>query len=245
MAGIGHEEYPELTLSDTIEIVAKVGHQNVKTTTGLAEVMGLKSTNSGYFYHQVSALTKYFGVINRNKDSVSLTPLGQRIAHPISDSDRRLALAEAASRVSLLQGLYSALGQSFHDADFRTKLREVTGATPPEIEKTATFIERLYRDAIPYISQVPPAPGMISAEPREQAEPAGSVGTPASSLQSHHHLSEPGFRVFESDGVFLKVKKDQEALEEAEAIIQAWLKRYTKQPSQGQTRESPDPRQAK
>lgn len=228
MAGIGREDYPELTLSEAADIVDKVGRQSVKTTTALAEVMGLKSSDSGYFYHRVSALTKYFGVLERSKGNVLLTPLGQRIAHPLSDQDRRQALAESANRVNLLRLLYQSLGSSFHDADFRTKLRDVTQATPAEIEKTAPFLERLYRDAIPYLTETATSP--VSPTPT-----AGEVGGGAESTDSRLHREsdislplphEPGYRTFQSDGVYLRIKKDRDALEEADAVIRAWLQRY-------------------
>jgi hypothetical protein len=231
MAKIGREEYPELTLSHSVEIAEKVGRQNVKTNAGLAQVMGLKSVDSGYFYHQASALTKYFGVINRTKDSVSLTPLGQRIAHPISDSDRRLALAEAAGRVKLLQILYEALGQSFHEADFRTKLRDVTGASPFEIEKSGSFIERLYHDAIPYMAQVPPK--TFTADQPQDATPAKPAGEwvmqrprPVGATRQGR-----GVRTFEADGVYLSIRQDMESLEEADAVIRAWLERERRRPN--------------
>lgn len=243
MAGIGREEYPELTLSKTVEIVEAIGRQNVKTSAGLAQVMGLKSVDSGYFYHQVSALTKYFGVVNRTKESLSLTPLGQRIAHPLGDVDRRMALAEAAGRVSLLHALYESLGQNFHEADFRAKLRDITGATPAEIEKAAPFIEKLYRDAIPYIAQITPTrPGTaVEAAMRGELAPTLVVGsaTPGAPRIS---AAESGYRVFESDGVYLKVKKDRDALEEADAVIRAWLGRLddgptrSEKPSKGRTK---------
>jgi hypothetical protein len=228
MAKIGREEYPELTLSQSVDIAEKVGRQNVKTNAGLAQVMGLKSVDSGYFYHLASALTKYFGVINRTKDSVSLTPLGQRIAHPISDSDRRMALAEAAGRVKLLELLYQSLGHSFHEADFRTKLRDVTGASPAEIEKAGSFVERIYRDAIPYMQQVPPPSGAqpqdgATTPPRSGGESLGSRSGPRSSL-----TQEPGTRTFEADGVYLAIRQDLDSLEEADAVIQAWLVRERK-----------------
>lgn len=231
MATIGRMEYPELTLTQAVEITEKVGRQNVKTIVGLAQVMGLKSINSGYFYHQVSALTKYFGVVNRTRESISLTPLGERIAHKLTDADRRLALAEAASRVRLLPALYEALGQSYHEADFKTKLRDVTGASLPEIEKAAAFVERLYHDAIPYIAQVP-AQGLTSQPARESAEEhPGSGGRPPKyNLGSLLGISESDmdraidseFRTYKTTGIALVVKRDLKSLREAEMMLRAW-----------------------
>ncbi|HEV2449081.1 MAG TPA: hypothetical protein VGU43_01565, partial [Thermoplasmata archaeon] len=71
MASIGRAEYPELIPSDAFDIAEKMGKGSVKTANGLASVMGLGSTDSGYFYHRVAALTKYYGVVDRSKLSVS------------------------------------------------------------------------------------------------------------------------------------------------------------------------------
>jgi hypothetical protein len=233
MAGIGKEDYPELTLTEAFEIVEKVGRENVKTATGLATVMGLKSPDSGYFYHRVSALTKYYGLLDRAKGNVNLTTIGERIAHPLSESDKAAARAEAASKVPLLRSLFDTLGSEFHDADFRTKLRDVTQAPLAEIEKNAPFIERLYRDSIRYFSAVgqaspsrTPSPPPV-AFPGVQGPPSPRDLTRDNNLRPHHE-HEPGFRTFESDGVYLKIKKDRDSLEEALATIQGWLRRYSK-----------------
>lgn len=227
MAGIGSQEFPEMTLSEAVEIAERVGRENVKTKSGLLEVMGLKREN-GYFYHKVSALTKYYGVLDRSLSNVSLTPLGERIAHPLSDEDKRAAIAEAAGRVPLLKSLFDSLGRNFHDADFRTKLRDVTQAPLPAIQKEAPYLEKLYRDAVPYMSERGPPP---RDAPQAPADGGSDARLPASTLPmgspSQHPLPqaryEAGFRTFEGDGVYLKVKRDPEALNEALVTIQGWL----------------------
>jgi hypothetical protein len=222
MATIGREEYPELSLSEALAITERVGRENVRTANSLAVVMGLRNSDSGWFYHKVSALTKYFGLVERTKGNVSLTPLGERIAHPLSDSDRISARAEAAQRVTLLRSLYTALGPSYHDADFRTKLRDVTQAPLAEIEKHANAVEQLYRDSIQYFAMgggtslnMPAA--IASPQPHTTPSEAAHGG---SRVISH----EPGYRTFEGDGVYLKVKKDRDALEEARVTIEGWIK---------------------
>ncbi len=227
MAGIGNQEYPEMTLTEAVAIAEKVGREGVKTKTGLIAVMGLKEA-SGYFYHKVSALTKYYGVLDRSLTNVALTPLGERIAHPLSATDRREALAEAAGRVSLLRALYDALGQTFHDADFRTKLRDVTQAPLPEIEKAAPYLEKLYRDAVQYMGNENAPTTMPSMTGREPASGFHHGVTPSPMPRSAPASHEPGFRTFEGDGVFLKIKKDPEALKEALATVNGWLTLHQK-----------------
>lgn len=226
MAGIGNAEYPEMFLSEAVEIVERMGRESVKTKAGLLDVMGLKTEN-GYFYHRVSALTKYFGLMDRSLSNVALTPLGERVAHPLSVEDKRAAIAEAAARVPLLKSLFDSLGRNFHDADFRTKLRDVTQAPLPAIQKVAPYVEKLYRDAVPYMAD---RTAQSRDTPLAQTEgdtnlrvPGGQMpagAPPGPPLQTRH---ESGYRTFEGDGVFLKVKRDPEALNEALVTIQGWL----------------------
>ena len=227
MAGVGKADYPELSPSEAFDIVEKVGRGNVKTASGLAAVMGLKSPDSGYFYHRVSSLTKYYGVIDRAKGAVALTPLGERIAHPLSEPDKLQAQAEAVRRVSLLSALFERLGTQFHEADFRTTLRDVTQAPLAEIERAAPEVEKLYRDSQRYLGQAgPPRASSQDEHPTADADRGPRPGQPSRPDLTQVQLHEPGYRTFQADGVLLKIKKDRESLEEALATIQGWLKRH-------------------
>jgi hypothetical protein len=226
MPGIGKSDYPELTPTKAFEIVERVGRESVKTGNGLASVMGLKSPDSGYFYHQVSSLTKYYGLIDRTKGAVALTALGERIAHPLSEEDKRLAQGEAVRRVSLITSLFERLGAEFHEADFRTTLRDVTQAPLAEIEKSANEVEALYKDAQRYLTNSGQGRSTTERSDSATTKPGlDSHGTQRSEAVLAH---ESGYRTFQADGVFLKIKKDKESLEEALATIQGWLKRHAR-----------------
>jgi len=226
--GIGKSDYPELTPTKAFEIVERVGRESVKTANGLATVMGLKSPDSGYFYHQVSSLTKYYGLIDRTKGTVALTPLGERIAHPLSEDDKRRAQGEAVRKVGLIAALFDRLGTEFHEADFRTTLRDVTQAPLAEIEKTASAVEALYKDAQRYLSSSG-STGRLSerAESTSSAGPKPGPESPSVRRADAVLAHEPGYRVFQADGVYLKIKTDKDALEEALVTIQGWLKRHS------------------
>ena len=228
MPGLGKVDYPELTPSQAFEIVEKVGRESVKTAKGLATVMGLKSPDSGYFYHQVSSLTKYYGLIDRSKGSIALTPLGERIAHPLSDADKTRAQAEAVRRVGLLTSLFARLGTGFHEADFKATLRDVTLAPLADIERASPDVERLYRDAQRYLAQATTAgPGTRTGQPHLPETAIESSGPTAAGASASTPVHEAGYRTFQADGVYMKIKKDKESLAEALATIQGWLKRHT------------------
>lgn len=228
MPGIGKAEYPEVVPSKAFDIIERVGRENVRTASGLAAVMGLKSPDSGYFYHQVSSLTKFYGLIDRAKGTVALTPLGERIAHPLSDVDKRKAEGESVRRVALLSNLFEKLGPEFHESDFRTTLRDVTQAPLADIERYAGEVDALYKDALRYLSSpLGGRDGPYGAAPTRtpgEAEPLERRLDPTRGPSLAH---EPGYRVFQGDGVYLKIKKDKESLEEALTTIQGWLKRHT------------------
>jgi hypothetical protein len=225
MPGIGKSDYPELSPSKAFDIVERVGRESVKTANGLATVMGLKSPDSGYFYHQVSSLTKFYGLIDRTKGTVALTPLGERIAHPLSEDDKRRAQGEAVRRVGLVSALFDKLGSGFHEVDFRTTLKDVTQAPLAEIERLGGNVETLYKDALRYLSDGPS--GRTSSdrpEPVVSTEAKLGAGSHSTQRASPALGHEPGYRVFQGDGVYLKIKKDREALEEALTTIEGWLK---------------------
>lgn len=227
MPGIGKADYPELVPSKAFDIVERVGRETVKTANGLATVMGLKSPDSGYFYHQVSSLTKFYGLIDRTKGTVALTPLGERIAHPLSEEDKRRAQGEAVRRVGLIAALFDRLGAEFHEADFRTTLRDITQAPLADIERTASAVGALYKDAQRYLPASAPARDAPeradTRRPDEIRHGSGLQRVPRADSGLGH---EPGYRVFQGDGVYLRIKKDREALEEALTTIQGWLKRH-------------------
>jgi hypothetical protein len=235
MSGIGKADYPELRPSKAFEIVERVGRENVKTASGLATVMGLKSPDSGYFYHQVSSLTKFYGLIDRSKGTVALTPLGERIAHPLSQDDKSRAQAEAVRRVGLIAALFDRLGTEFHEDDFRTTLRDITQAPLAEIERAGSEIEALYKDAERFLggSTHGSASPSVSLDPpprtSQSALPSAGGTRTSEGVPAH----EPGYRTFQGDGVFLKIKKDKESLEEALTTIQGWLKRHSADDSSG------------
>ena len=233
MAGIGKADYPELTPSEAFEIVEKIGRENVKTASGLASVMGLKSPDSGYFYHQVSSLTKYYGLIDRTKGSIALTPLGERIAHPLSEADKNLARGESVRRVGLLSALYERLGNEFHEAEFRTTLRDVTQAPLASIETAAPEIEKLYRDAQRYVAHSTPTQRGTAVDTTQSSSSVDRRPDRGSSPdQGPIPAHEGGYRTFQADGVYLKIKKDRDSLEEALTTIQGWLKRHSNEESQ-------------
>ena len=238
MTSVGTADFPEMSVTEAIEVIENIKREKVQTTTALGKVMGLKSVATGRFYNKLAALTKHYGLIDRQKTTVTLTPLAKRIVYQVSDEDRNAAIAEVARRVPLFKELYQSLGPEFNELDFPTKLLELTRAEHEDITEKGSRVERYYRDAIQYLRSSVPSiggpPQEKSQRPRFHAEGSRSdAATEDSDQQTWRPVSEPGYRTFEGDGVYLRIKTDPEALEEAIATIRGWQTRHKKRKGRG------------
>jgi hypothetical protein len=241
MPSIGRLEYPEISFSNALDTIERIKSKSIKTVHGLAEELGYSTkskTPGGTFYYKLVALDKLYGVIERDRGSLSLSSLGQRIAFPLNSSDRSAAVREAILRVELLRSLYKGLGMAYHDSDFRPTLRELTGASPDQIAGEATRIENLYRDALQYlgtdallttdklISEGSPSMGLgplTTSRPSDTGIPAVS---PAPEIPTFKGPPRPVRNLHSEDGYFIRVVLDAEVIQEAIDVLEA-LKRRT------------------
>lgn len=231
MTGIGKQEFPEMNFSEALRIIDGIKREKAQTTAALGEVMKLKSTNTGYFYAKLSALSKFYGLLERDKTHITLSSLAKRIVYPLNDSDRASAIRESILRVGLTSELFRALGPEYHELDFSTKLLELTGASHEEISEKAERIQDLYRDALQYLRGQP----MPSTSQKQES---------ASSLQSDRGPSEvlaqpsqgtasippiqagsaEDFYTFHTGDSFVRLKKkDPKLLHTTKRVIDAWL----------------------
>src|SRR5437868_2669729 len=118
MAKLGSGEYPELTFSQALSTVEGIKKDSIRTIDGLSKLLGHESTKSGPFTQKVAALNKFYGLVEQVRTDISLTPLGSRIAYPVSDSDREEACRESISRIGLFRDLFTTLGTNFSPNDF-------------------------------------------------------------------------------------------------------------------------------
>jgi hypothetical protein len=232
MTSIGNSEFPEMTFSEALKIIEGIKREKVQTTTALGGLMGLKTTNTGYFYAKLSALSKFYGLIDRSKANISLTPLGKRIVYPESDGDRSTAIRDSILNVDLTRRLFDALGVGYHELDFGTKLREVSGAEHDELELKKDKVEALYRDAIQYLKGVSTtsltSQALVGAADKKgtfQVVSAASSPASVSTVSSPQLSGDPeNFWVFQSGGSMVRIeKKNPKLLQTAKRVIDAWL----------------------
>lgn len=236
MTSIGKSEFPEMTLTEAIEVIEGVKREKAQTTAGLGKVMGLTNVTTGFFYNKIASLSKYYGFIDRNKTNVALTQLAKRIVYPVSDSDKDSAIREAASRVGLLKDLYSALGPDYHELDFPAKLLDLTQASHEEIADKAPRIEKIYRDAIPYLGPstyphqvlpVSPATETAGAPVGVRTPGAGALSPPATPSV----LDE--FWIFQDGDTYLRVRKDKKKLQIVKGVLEVWMREHEPQDGSG------------
>lgn len=229
MTSIGKSEFPEMTLSEAIEVIEGVKREKAQTTAGLGKVMGLTNVTTGFFYSKIASLSKYYGFIDRSKTNVTLTHLAKRIVYPVSDSDRDAAIHEAASRVGLLKDLYAALGPDYHELDFPAKLLDLTQASHEEIAEKAPRIERVYRDAIVYLGT---SPATQTAFPT--TSPRGTVGgsTRPSGMEAETGVpslgsTDPGeFWIFQDGDTYVRVRKEKKKLQIVKGVLEVWMREH-------------------
>ena len=231
MTSIGDSEYPEMTISEAIKFAEAIKREKVQTLAGLAQILGIKSVRSGFFYTRISALTKYYGLVERNKNSVFLTTLAKRIVYPVSPQDRADAIRESILRVTLLGSLFTALGQSYHDLDFPAKLLELTHAKHEEVAEKGTKIERTYRDAAQYLGG--PQPGQPTPEVSAAEEGLEEAAEKEGSVPPRGRLPTRGFGfvlpaderhwMYQDGDTVLRIEKNRKKVRIAIGMLKLWL----------------------
>lgn len=228
LTSIGDAEFPEMPFSEALKSIEGIKRDKAQTTAALGKVMGLTSITTGYFYQKLSSLSKFYGLVDRDKNNLALTALAKRIVYSISDADRLAAIRESILRVSLFQRLYQALGPDYHELDFPTKLLEITKASHEEIAAKSEKVEALYRDAIQFlrgheVEAATPAPhGGTERSPTERVTGGHPPGPPA--VPPVREGTADDFWTFHTGDSFVRLKKkDPTLLRTAKKVIDAWL----------------------
>ena len=231
MTSIGSAEFPEMPFSEALKTIEGIKREKAQTTAALGKVMGLTSTTTGYFYQKLSSLSKFYGLVDRDKANLTLTDLAKRIVYSLSEADRQAAIRESIFRVTLFQRLFQALGPDYHELDFPTKLLEVTKASHEEIADKSEKVEALYRDAVQYLrggEVVTPTPG----SPTEPTAARSHIGGGSSGSTSPEPRALPpivagtaeDYWTFHTGDSFVRLKKkDPKLLHTAKRVIDAWL----------------------
>lgn len=176
MGKLGAFSYPEIPLSEAVEIAERIAkdYRGQITKSGLAKALGMAERGGG-FASKMAALKDFRLADGRGE--LRLTTLGQRAALPRSQDERISACREAFLSVDLFQRLSERIGDSMPDHhSFAIHLEEITGADRLDVEKRGDKIYKLYSDSarlFPTVSVPGEAPAMAGIPRRPHGAEVG------------------------------------------------------------------------
>ncbi len=174
MGRLGRYEYPDISLSESVDIGARIAKEFAGSVSrrGLSRALGL-SERGGRFAVVIGAL-RGWGVAE-GRGTLRLTRAGVRAASPVSQAESLQSRAGLARSVTLFADLAARLGDlPPDDARLALLLEEITGAGRLEVESRLPAIQRLLRDVLPYIDAAPPTPSPPAVR-TATSEPAGEI----------------------------------------------------------------------
>jgi len=152
MAKIGNYEAPDFKFSTILAGVEKlVGTLNgsVSDEKNFINALGYKSKNGAYL-SRVSDMRKYGLLSDRG---INATDLANRIVKPLTQKEKKEAINEAITNISLWKELIERIGKKeVNEENFRLQLSEITGDRD-KAYKSASSILALYKDILQYYDE--------------------------------------------------------------------------------------------
>ena len=146
MARLGNSEYPEATLTSSIELVRRIHAElgGEVRRDGLAHILGM-SASGGAFAARIGAL-RMWGLIT-GRSVLRLTNDGEHVISSAESIEQPEAIGPIAQSVPMFVELNSILRPGPVDRSILTvALQEVTGASMSEILSRVPLIERIFND---------------------------------------------------------------------------------------------------
>lgn len=153
MAKLGDYEFPEIGLTESVELTRRIYDElrGEVRRDALAMVLGM-SPAGGAFSARVSAL-RIWGLATGG-GSIELTHAGERISSPTSPEAEARVKRSLATAVPLFNHLYDRIGDSsVEQSVLAAILQEITGAEMSEIVQRVAVIERIFEGIHPYLSE--------------------------------------------------------------------------------------------
>jgi hypothetical protein len=204
MSKIGKFYVPDLTFSQSIEIVKIIYRDNISTSSGLAAKLEHKTTNSGGFIKKLVTL-RQLGLIKSGVNYIQLTELGNKIAKPLGDEEKK-AFREMVSHVPLISDLRKKLGNSKNPEKegMLIALIDLTSVNRADLDREVSRIQKIYIDSLKYTST--------------SEDSFSDVG---GTMELENKESVSNFIEFKSGALYMKVPKDIDSIEQAEIILSA------------------------
>ena len=152
MAKLGKFEYPEFTLSETIDLGQRIAREFAGEVSrhGLASAMEM-SESGGAFAARVGALRMWVVAVGRS--NIRVTRDGLRACSPVNPEDAEEARRALAGNVQLFVEISKrSAGQALDAARMALMVEEVTGADHGTVRKQLTRLDRVYSDVCKVLS---------------------------------------------------------------------------------------------
>jgi hypothetical protein len=184
MGTLGEYEYPDITISQAVDIVRVIDDKSIERLDVLANSIGHSGPTAwrgGAFRAKLAALPRY-GLLEGKQNDLRLSELAKRILHPTSETDKNAALASAILSIPILAKVHEKLHGEV-PSDFWVPLYDCTGVDRKLVKEHADDIRRLYADAVRYLGETPsPTPKAKAAIREEDEEMALDVDVPPSMM---------------------------------------------------------------
>jgi hypothetical protein len=154
MGTMAEYEYPDITVSQAVDIIRVIEEKNIERLDVLANSVGHQGPSAykgGAFRAKLSALNRY-GFLVGKQSELHLSDLAKQIVHPRSSGEKDEAIWRAAMSIPILKKVHEKLKGKV-PADFWVPLYDCTGVDQKIAKENAEDIKRLYADAIRYFQQ--------------------------------------------------------------------------------------------
>ena len=146
MAKLGQNEFPEVSLSDSIELARRI-YDNIGVEVrrdGLAIVLGM-SPAGGAFGARVGAL-RMWGLAT-GRSLIRLSDDAMKIVEPSETDDEVGVTRKLAQSIPLFNELHARIDDQNVDQNvLAVLLQEITGATLDDVTRRIAVVERIYAD---------------------------------------------------------------------------------------------------
>lgn len=144
MAKLGDFEFPEVGLTDSIELARRI-HEDLSGEVrrdGLAMILDMSPTGGAYGA-RIGAL-RMWGLAT-GRSVIRLTSNAEKVAAAIDSSEESAVIATLARSVPLFNELQDRLGDGNVDQRVLTvMLQEITGAEIDEVTRRVPMVERIF-----------------------------------------------------------------------------------------------------
>ncbi len=204
MGKIGNYYAPDMTFSQSVEIVKIIYKNSISSDESLATKLGHSTTNSGGFIKKLVTL-RQLGLIKSGIKGIELTPLGTKIARPVGDEEKK-AYNEMLSKVPLILELRKKVGSKSPDKEgMLLALIDITGVDRAKLDKEVFRIQKIFNDALKYASV---SEGLSFDD--------GGLYMETEIKEGVSNIIE-----FKTGALYMRVPKDIDSIEQAEIILSA------------------------